>query len=459
MRRGNRSRRIAATVSILAIVAAGIAVVGGAFAPNGDGPSVSVPTERADAPRVAPASVRAQAEPGHGRSRITQDLVDRTPLPGGGFEIVIEATLDSNAVCHVLLFQCVVEPELAPANMTLQSVECLSPRWVNIAITLPVVGEVDVCARFDANRAGQDQKFRFTYTTPLDTGTVSETVRFFRFPEEIFFIRAEDTITVDLPNAADILEECPDIAEIGTQITCTTRVEVQPGSVVPTASVTMTAPPQLTNGVITSDQAGWTCAWPTCTSDDDPLPEGVYTFSTTYDVVGPVAEVDECAAINTGASEIASSCDQVTIFAASDTFAELEMGADRATAPPSGTIVWTVTFTNDGDNPLEGARLVNDTARLATDLSIQQVGGQSTWSCSTPGGTPTCDLVPGSTMAVGESAVFEIRGTVVPTAVAGDVVVSEVEVTYANDPFGPDFPLRDGAIVEVVGVPEPTFTG
>jgi hypothetical protein len=42
--------------------------------------------------------------------------------------------------------------------------------------------------------------------------------------------------------------------------------------------------------------------------------------------------------------------------------------------------------------------------------------------------------------------------------VAGEVVVSEVEVTYANDPFGPDFPLRDGTTIEVV-VPEPTFTG
>jgi hypothetical protein len=39
------------------------------------------------------------------------------------------------------------------------------------------------------------------------------------------------------------------------------------------------------------------------------------------------------------------------------------------------------------------------------------------------------------------------------------VVVSEVEATYANDPFGPDFPLRDGVTVEVVGTPEPTFTG
>jgi hypothetical protein len=107
---------------------------------------------------------------------------------------------------------------------------------------LPVVGDVDVCARFDANRAGQDQKFRFTYTTPLNTGTVSETVKFFRFPEEIFFIRAEHTITVDLPNAADILEECPDIAEVGTQITCTTRLEVLEGSVVPVASVVHTPP-------------------------------------------------------------------------------------------------------------------------------------------------------------------------------------------------------------------------
>ena len=425
---------------------------------SSDGPKIVTP--------VQPAEPESSLSPGQAgaddccRSQITQDLVDRNPLPGGGFEIVIEATLDSNAVCHVLLLQCVVEPELSPANMTLQSVECLSPRWANINITLPIVGAVDVCARFDANRAGQDQKFRFTYTTPLNTGSVSETVEFFRFPEEIFFIRAEDTITIDLPNEADILEECPDIAEIGTQITCTTRVEVLAGSVVPAASVVRTSPAELVNGTLTSDQAGWACAALTCTYTDNAgtLLEGVYTFTATSDVVGPVADVEDCSAINTGVTEIASDCDLVTIFAASDTFAELDMGADRTTAPPSGPIVWTVTFTNDGDNPLEGARLVNDTAVLATDLSIRQVGGASTWTCGTPAGVPTCDLAPGSTMAVGESAVFEIRGSVVPTAVAGNVVVSEVEVTYANDPFGPAYPLRDGTTIEVVA-PEPTFTG
>jgi hypothetical protein len=430
---------------------------------------VSLAPEPSDGPKIVtpvqPVEQERNLNPGQAgaddccRSQITQDLVDRNPLPGGGFEIVIEATLDSNAVCHVLLLQCVVEPELAPANMTLQSVECLSPRWVNINITLPVVGDVDVCARFDANRAGQDQKFRFTYTTPLDTGSVSETVEFFRFPEEIFFIRAENTITIDLPNEADILEECPDIAEIGTQITCTTRVEVLAGSVVAAANVVRTSPAELVNGTLTSDQAGWVCAALTCTYTDNggTLPEGVYTFTATSDVVGPVADVEDCSAINTGATEIASDCDLVTIFAASDTFAALEMGADRATAPPGAPVVWTVTFTNDGDNPLDGARMVNDTARLVIDLSISHVAGAGAWTCGAPGGTPICDLAPGASIPVGGSAIFEIRGSVVTTAVAGDVVVSEVEATYANDPFGPAFPLRDGTTIEVVV--EPTFTG
>jgi len=453
---------VGALVLVLGVVAAfSVAALG---SESDGGPRVGTAgAERATGTQAAPQQASGEAVDCC-RSQITQDLVDRSPLPGGGFEIVIEATLDSNAVCHVLLLQCVVEPELAPANMTLQSVECLSPRWANINITLPVVGAVDVCARFDANRAGQDQKFRFTYTTPLETGSVSETVRFFRFPEEIFFVRAENTITVDLPNAADILEECPDIAEIGTQISCTTRVEVLAGSVVPAADVVRTPPAQFVNSTFApdADPGDWDCTTVplTCTytANGGTLPEGVYSFTGTSDVVGPVADVEDCSAINTGSSEIASDCDLVTIFAASDTFAALEMGADRATAPPGAKVVWMVTFTNDGPNPAQDAHLVNDTAILATNLSIRQVGGAGTWTCDVPGGVPVCDLAVGETIPVGESSVFEIRGTVVPTAVAGQVVVSEVEVTFANDPFGPAFPLRDGTTVQVV-VPEPTFTG
>lgn len=458
-----RRRRAAAGVGAIVLLVGIVAAFALASLTSSDPtPRVGI-VERADAtadaPDATPAAAAFQVGETHSRSRITQDLIDRTPLPGGGFELVIEATLDSNAVCHVLLLQCVVEPEPAPANMTLQSVECLSPGWVNIDITIPFVGPVNVCARFDHNRAGLDQKFRFTYTTPLETGTVSETVRFFRFPEELFFIRAQDTITIDLPNAADVLEECPDLAEIGTQLTCSVRVEVQPGSVVPNATVVRTSPPELANSTLGSDQPGWTCIINTCTFDGGTLPEGVYTFTATSDVVGPVGDVEDCSSINDGATPIADDCDLVTIYAASDTFANLEMGADRETATPGSEIVWTVTFTNDGPNPLEGgARLVNPNPNLVTNLSIRHVGGPGAWTCGEQPGELTCDLAAGETLPVGATSVFEVRGIVVQSAANGDVIVSEVEMTYANDPFGPEFPLRDGTTVRVVLL-EPTFTG
>ena len=140
---------------------------------------------------AAPAG--AQDAPDGSRSTITQQVVHREPLAGGGWRITIEATLDSNTVCHVFLLQCVVEPQVITPHMTLQSLECVSPAWVNIDITLPFPGTaINVCARFDADRAGRHQKFRYVFVTDFDVGTVNETVRFFRFPEEFFFIRARE---------------------------------------------------------------------------------------------------------------------------------------------------------------------------------------------------------------------------------------------------------------------------
>ena len=122
-------------------------------------------------PVATPTPTRRSRPTGAGRtSRRTSSTGE--PLSGGGWRVTIEATLDSNTICHTLLFQCVVEPELNPANLTLESVQCLSPGWNQIQITLPVVGTVvDVCARFDHHRAGLDQKFRFVYTTPVSVGS------------------------------------------------------------------------------------------------------------------------------------------------------------------------------------------------------------------------------------------------------------------------------------------------
>ena len=120
---------------------------------------------------AAPAG--AEDAPDGSRSTITQQLVHREPLAGGGWRLTIEATLDSNAVCHVFLLQCVVEPQLVTPHMKLQSIECVSPNWANIEITLPFVGTtVNVCARFDGNRAA-GTSISATSTSPTSTSAPS----------------------------------------------------------------------------------------------------------------------------------------------------------------------------------------------------------------------------------------------------------------------------------------------
>ena len=53
------------------------------------------------------------------------------------------------------------------------------------------------------------------------------------------------------------------------------------------------------------------------------------------------------------------------------------------------------------------------------------------------------------------------------TAPAGEPIVNEITAEFANDPFGPDYPVRSGALVTVRGASAaatpvtatPTFTG
>jgi uncharacterized repeat protein (TIGR01451 family) len=408
----------------------------------------------------------AQEAPDGSTSQIIQDLVDREPLPGGGWQLTIEATLDSNAICHVLLFQCVVKPELAPANMTLQSVECLSPGWHQIQITLPFVGTVvDVCARFDANRAGLDQKFRFTYTTPLDVGSLSETVQFFRFPEEFFFIRAQSTLLIELAAEADVLEDCPDSAAIGTSIACTVRVEAL--SNVPSASVTRMPPAQFTNATLVPDAnpGDWDCtAVTTCTytADGGTLPPGEFTFTAAADVVGPAGDVEECAAVATGVSEISSDCDTVRVYADdTDTFIEVEKTAPVTEVEAGTALTFTIAVTNLGPNPAQNLRVFETPSALLENATIAFVGGDGDWACAS-GATLECTA---PVLPVNATATFEVTGVVSPSAPAGSQIVNEVTVEYANDPFGPDFPVRDGTLVQVLGVTAtpvratPTFTG
>ena len=91
------------------------------------------------------------------------------------------------------------------------------------------------------------------------------------------------------------------------------------------------------------------------------------------------------------------------------------------------------------------------------------MSGDGTWTC-TSAATLECTA---PTLAPGGVATFEVDGTVSASATAGAPIVNEITAEIANDPFGPDFPARSGALVTVRGASAaatpvaatPTFTG
>ncbi|MET0921137.1 MAG: DUF11 domain-containing protein [Acidimicrobiia bacterium] len=404
--------------------------------------------------------VAADDAPDGSRSTITQQVVHREALPGGGWEITIEASLDSNAVCHILLFQCVVEPAPSSATLTLQSVECLSPGWLNIDAVLPIVGTVNVCARFDAERAGRDQRFRFVYTTPLDVGSVSETVRFFRFPEEILFIRAQHTLVIDLAADADVSQVCPDTAAIGTTVECTVTVEAH--SAVPNASVDLTPPAQFTSFALTPDASpgNWDCtAGTSCeyVAGGGTLPLGSYTFTASAAVVAPPADVQQCAAVASDGTELNSSCADVRVYE-DDTDTTLDI--EKTSAPDAtvgGPVTYTITVNNTGPHDATNVVVTDAVPALLRDAVLTKASGAGTFTC-VQGPVLTCSA---PLLPAGASATFVLQATVRSTAVGGQIIVNEVAATWANNPFGPDVAARDGNEVTVVAavVIPPRFTG
>lgn len=416
-------------------------------------------------PVTSPAAATDATDGSH--SKITQEVADRTPLSGGGWQVTIEATLDSNAICHVLLFQCVVQPELAPANMTLVEIQC-PLAWIEIDLILPIIGTVmSVCTRFDSHRAGLDQKFRFIYNTPVTAGTVTETVKFFRFPEEFFFIRAQDTISINLAAPADIVESCPDTATIGNPISCT--VTVNAVSVVPAASVTRIVPMEFTSASLVPDAnpSDWSCAGVTCTytAGGGNLPIGRYTFTAAANVVGPSGPVEDCSSVLNGSTTVSSNCAAVQIYDANvDTFMEVVKSSSVREVDSGAPLTFKITVTNTGPNTANAVRVFETPSALLEGATIKFVSGGGTWAC-TDGTTLQCTA---PSLGVGETATFEVAGAVSAAATPGSPILNEVTVEYPNDPFGPEFPVRDGTLVFVAGATAqaatpvsatPNFTG
>ena len=411
---------------------------------------------------AAPAG--AQDAPDGSRSTITQEVVHREPLAGGGWRITIEATLDSNTVCHVFLLQCVVEPQVVTPHMKLQSLECVSPAWVNIDITLPFLGTASTCARGSMPNARAGTRSSGTSSSPISTSAPS-TRRFASSDSRRSSSSSarENTITIDLEAEADISEECPDTAAIGTQVDCTVRVEAL--SNVPTASVNRTVPAQFVNTTLVpdADPGNWDCtAVTSCdyTANGGTLQPGVYTFTATADVVAPPDDVQDCTDVATAGTTLNSACADVRVYEDdTDTFLDIEKASAATDVTPGAPISYTITVTNLGPNPATTLAVFENPPALLAGASLAFTGGDGTWACVN-GSTLICTA---PTLASGGVATFTVTGTVALTAQDGDVIVNEIAAGWANSPFGPDVTVRDGNAIRVVVnavVPiTPRFTG
>ncbi|MCC7078788.1 MAG: DUF11 domain-containing protein [Acidimicrobiia bacterium] len=379
-------------------------------------------------------------------SSITQALVEKT-WQGDHWTIVIEATLDSNVVCHFLLLQCVVQPEQDPPDMTLTGVSCLSGGWAHVMID--VLGfSRNVCAKFNHHTAGQEPKFRFSYTTDQIGGQVSETVKFYRFPEELFVPpRAEDTITIDLGVGLLLKKSCPDTIEAGTNITCGLSVAypAEPGGPpVMFGTLTELPPPEFVGGTLTADDGPWPCFALTC----DilymwPGDAWAFTYTAFVDTLadGTVENRARLTYDNGGGPQSVDAADDVTIYRPTDTFVTVTKQADQTSVQAGGKVSYTITVTNEGNGlvPVDATNVVvaDVPPPGMVDAVLSFVSGVGTWQC----GGVVCTA---ATMPVGATT-FALSGTVGAAVPGGTVLLNEVDVRWENDVFGPDFTERAGA--------------
>lgn len=428
------------------------------------GVDADVATEPSDAP-AAPLTLDAQPESsltddigaaaeapecGSCRSSIDQELVSRT-FDTDHWTIVIEATLDSNVVCHLFLFQCVVQPEQAPTNMSLINVECLSSGWNHVYLN--VLGFTrDVCARFDHHQAGNDQRFRFTYRTDpgVVSGTVSEKVNFYRFPEEIFFVRAEDTIVVDLDVELDVTKTCFDTVTAGSSSSCTITLSYPgQGPAITPVSVTDAPPAAFLNGalVYVSGSGTWNCAGLTCTIVGNYSPGGATTFSFSFDVAASAdGEVTNTAGVTWSTGSAFDSAD-VTVKQPTDTTLTIIKVVEGTTVKPGGPVTWRIIVTNEGPVDALNVRVADMPGPFVQGALMAFESGIGTWTCSVLQCTTAL-------MPLGD-AVFVVNGLVATNAPPGTVITNEAEVEWDNDVFGPDFPIRVGAQITVAEPPAP----
>jgi uncharacterized repeat protein (TIGR01451 family) len=406
-----------------------------------------------------PADDLAAFDARHGRSRLSMELVSRSyDAPAQQWVLVLEARLDSRAICLPLVFDCIVEPQARPSGATLTDVECVDPWWGHLGIF------TDRCMK-QLFFAGHDQTFRFTYRTDAGSDPDALTIgaRFGRGVVPIILQQLASTeLTVDLRASLDVAKDCPDTtvgpgAPIECELTVTYAGQDAGPVTVAELADTVSDPSLIEGATLTTTDPDWTCpgAGAPCglTGSIEAGDSVVFDYAATAADTQDGGDVENTATLTyeTGPDTlVATSVDRVTVTGRQDTVLDIVKTADAETARPGDRVSWTVTVANvgvPGGVALDASSVVlTDVASgVVSDLTIAQVDGVGTWTCS-DGVCTTPSMPPGTTT-------FRATGTLSSTAVAGDVVVNQTDVRWTNDVFGPDHPAVAGATLSVAQAP------
>jgi len=387
-------------------------------------------------------------------SHLELSLVNRTYVPeADAWDIVIEGTLDSNAICLPAIFDCIVEPQVSPTGGSLTDTTCLSPQWNHLIFFFQ-----HCIKQFPS--AGHDQKFRFTYRTNpgVTSGTFTSTVRFGRgFLPFIFNPLAQASITVDLDVTLHVLKECPDTVSSGEAVECAITVTYPDdgggGPPITDTTVTDVPPAEFGTNALVAGPSGatWNCVDVACTLAAGSLDPGdvqtfVYSAQVTPTPDGGDVVNTAVLTYDDGSPQETSHSDAITIIGDDDTDVTLTKDPDEAIVEPGQEASYTITVTNDGSpsglpNDAVNVRLTDTPSPYLLGATLAHVSGVGAWTCAAlECVTPTMPL---------GAAVFRVTGTVATDIPPDTPLVNQAAIRWDNDIFGPDFPVQVGAAIEI----------
>lgn len=416
---------------------------------------LAVPPGAVAAQETVPPSDAATFEARHGRSRLGLQLVERSyDAAAQQWVLVLEARLDSRAICLPLVFDCIVEPAADPEGATLTDVECLDPGWGHLGVF------TDRCLK-QLFFAGHDQTFRFTYRTDVGTDPASVTIgaTFGRGLLPIIVQRlATAELTVDLRATLDVTKACDETTvQPAAPVSCELSVtyagaDAGPVTVAELAD-TVSDPSLLVDGTLGTSDPEWSCpgAGAPCslTGDLDAGDTVVFDYLATAADTQDGGTVDNSATLSYESGPdtlIATATDTLVVAGRQDTVLDIVKTADATSAAPGATLSWTITVSNvgvPGGAALDARSVVlSDVASdVVRDLRLLRLDGVGGWTCE--GATCTTPtMAPGTTR-------FRATGTLAPTATPGSTVVNQTDVRWTNDLFGPEHPAVAGVSMAV----------